>query len=81
VDREAQRRQERDKKRRRELEERIEAMEAQRASLGEEMNNPNFYLQRKDANQMIARYESLAREIERLYDDLMKLDGAAAQNA
>jgi hypothetical protein len=45
------------------------------------MNNPNFYLQRKDANQMIARYESLAREIERLYDDLMKLDGAAAQNA
>ena len=78
VDREAQRRLERNKKLRREMEERIETMEVQRASLGEEMNNPNFYLERKDANQMIARYDSLGREIERLYDDLMKLDGAAA---
>ncbi len=78
VDREAQRRLERNQKLRREMEERIEAMEAQRASLGEEMNNPNFYLERKDANEMIARYDSLGREIERLYDDLMKLDGAAA---
>jgi ATP-binding cassette, subfamily F, member 3 len=81
VDREAQRRLEGNKKRRRELEERIEAMEAQRASLGEEMNDPNFYLERKDANQMIARYDSLGHEIERLYDDLMKLDGAAPQSA
>jgi len=77
ADREAQRRLERSKKRRRELEEQIEAMEAQRAGLGEEMNDPNFYLQRKDANQMIARYDSLGREIERLYDDLMKLDTTA----
>jgi ATP-binding cassette, subfamily F, member 3 len=78
VDREAQRRMDRDKKRRRELEERIEAMEAQRAGLGEEMNDPNFYLQRKDANDLIARYDSLGREIEKLYNDLMKLDGSAS---
>ena len=45
------------------------------------MNDPNFYLQRKDANDMIARYDSLGREIERLYDDLVKLDGGAADNA
>jgi ATP-binding cassette, subfamily F, member 3 len=76
LDREAQRRLDRDKKRRRELEEKIEAMEAQRAGLGEEMNDPNFYLERKDANELIARYDSLGREIERLYTDLMKLDGA-----
>jgi ATP-binding cassette, subfamily F, member 3 len=79
VDREAQRRIERNKKLRRELEERIEAMESQRASLGEEMNNPNFYLERKDANEMIARYDSLGRDIERLYNDLMKLETAAAE--
>jgi ATP-binding cassette subfamily F protein 3 len=78
VDRELQRKLERNKKLRRELEERIGAMEAQRAGLGEEMNDPNFYLHRKDANQMIARYDSLGREIERLYDDLVKLDGSAA---
>jgi ATP-binding cassette subfamily F protein 3 len=75
VDREAQRRADKNKKRRRDLEERIEAMETQRASLGEEMNDPNFYLARKDANQLIARYDSLGREIEALYNDLMKLDG------
>ena len=81
VDRELQRRLERSKKMRRELEERIEAMETQRAGLGEEMNDPNFYLQRKDANDLIARYDSLGREIERLYDDLVKLDGGAAESA
>jgi ATP-binding cassette subfamily F protein 3 len=81
IDRELQRRQERNKKLRRELEDRIEAMETQRAGLGEEMNDPNFYLARKDANQMIARYDSLGREIERLYDDLVKLDAGAPQRA
>ena len=59
VDRQMQRRLEREKKLRRELEERIESMETQRASLGQEMNDPNFYLQRKDAKEMIARYDSL----------------------
>jgi ATP-binding cassette subfamily F protein 3 len=78
ADREAQRRLERNKKRRRELEERIEAMETQRASLGEEMNDPNFYLARKDANELIARYDSLGKEIERLYEDLVKLDSPAS---
>jgi ATP-binding cassette, subfamily F, member 3 len=81
IDREAQRRVDRDKKRRRELEERIEAMEAQRAGLADEMNDPNFYLERKDANELIARYESLGREIERLYNDLMKLDAAPSERA
>jgi ATP-binding cassette, subfamily F, member 3 len=81
IDREAQRQLEREKKRRRELEERIEAMESQRASLGEEMNDPNFYLARKDANELIARYDSLGREIERLYNDLMRLDAVAPGNA
>ncbi len=75
VDRETQRRLERNKKLRRDLEERIEAMETQRASLGEEMNDPNFYLARKDANELIARYDALGRQIEALYNDLMKLDG------
>ena len=80
VDRESQRRLEREKKLRREIEERIESMETQRAGLGEEMNDPNFYLQRKDAKELIARYDSLGQEIERLYNDLLKLDGAAAGN-
>ena len=80
VDRELQRRLEREKKLRRELEERIESMETQRAGLGEEMNDPTFYLQRKDAKELIARYDSLGREIDRLYNDLLKLDGGAADN-
>jgi len=81
VDRQMQRRLEREKKLRRELEERIESMETQRASLGQEMNDPNFYLQRKDAKDMIARYDSLGREIEQLYNDLLRIDGSApAQN-
>jgi ATP-binding cassette subfamily F protein 3 len=80
VDRELQRRLEREKKLRRELEQRIESMETQRSSLGEEMNDPNFYLQRKDANDLIARYDSLGREIEQLYNDLLKLDGGAGEN-
>ena len=80
VDRQVQRRLEREKKLRRELEERIESMETQRASLGQEMNDPNFYLQRKDAKEMIARYDSLGREIEQLYNDLLKLDGSVAGN-
>ena len=77
VDRQMQRRLEREKKLRRELEERIESMETQRASLGQEMNDPNFYLQRKDAKEMIARYDSLGREIEQLYNDLLRIDGSA----
>jgi hypothetical protein len=42
------------------------------------MNDPNFYLTRKDANDLIARYEQLGREIEKLYADLVKFDEAAS---
>ena len=41
------------------------------------MNDPNFYLKRKDADDLIARYEQLGREIEKLYADLVKFDEAA----
>ena len=60
--------------RRRQLEEGIEAKEAERATLAEEMNDPNFYLNRKDADQLIARYDNLGREIERLYAELVQHD-------
>jgi ATP-binding cassette subfamily F protein 3 len=52
--------------------------ETERAALGEQMNDPNFYLQRSDAKELIATYERLGGEIERLYEDLMNLDGAGA---
>ncbi len=42
------------------------------------MNDPNFYLQRTDAKELIATYERLGGEIERLYEELMNLDGAGA---
>ncbi len=42
------------------------------------MNDPNFYLARKDADDLIARYELLGREIETLYADLVKFDTPAA---
>jgi hypothetical protein len=42
------------------------------------MNDPNFYLTRKDADDLIARYERLGREIEKLYADLVKFDEAAS---
>ena len=63
-------------RRRQALEGDIERKEAERAVLGEQMNDPNFYLQRADANQLIAAYERLGREIERMYEELMSLDGA-----
>jgi len=51
------------------------------AALGEQMNDPNFYLARSDAKELIANYEQLGREIERLYEELMGLDGAAPSNS
>jgi len=42
------------------------------------MNDPNFYLARKDADDLIARYERLGREIDRLYADLVKFDESAS---
>jgi hypothetical protein len=38
------------------------------------MNDPNFYLQRKDADELIGRYQQLEREIERLYAELEKIE-------
>lgn len=52
----------------------IERKEAERAALAQEMNDPNFYLARKDADEMIARYERLGREVERLYGELVKYE-------
>jgi ATP-binding cassette subfamily F protein 3 len=52
--------------------------ETERAALGEQMNDPNFYLQRTDARELIVAYERLGGEIERLYEELMSLDGGAA---
>lgn len=71
ADREAERRRSRGARRRADLEAKIEGMESERATLGAEMNNPGFYLARADANHLISRYESLGKEIERLYQDLM----------
>jgi len=42
------------------------------------LNEPNCYLARKDANDLIARYERLGREIEKLYAELVKFDEAAS---
>ena len=47
-------------------------------ALATEMNDPNFYLKRKDADDLIARYERLGREIEKLYADLVKFDEPAS---
>ncbi|HXZ87313.1 MAG TPA: ATP-binding cassette domain-containing protein, partial [Candidatus Binataceae bacterium] len=74
VDRETQRAKSRAAKQRAELETQIEKHESERAALALEMNDPNFYLARKDANDMIARYDWLGREIERLYEQLVSFE-------
>jgi ATP-binding cassette subfamily F protein 3 len=76
ADRDAQRAKSRLKKQRADLEEQIEKHESERATLALEMNDPNFYLTRKDANEMIARYEWLGREIERLSGQLVNFEQA-----
>ena len=73
-DREAKRRREQAQRRRRQLEAGIEGKEAERAGLASEMNDPNFYIKRKDADDLIARYQQLGRDIERLYAELEKLE-------
>ena len=52
----------------------IEKKEADRAALAVAMNDPNFYLTRKDAHDLIKRYEALGREIEGLYEQLVSVD-------
>jgi hypothetical protein len=41
------------------------------------MSDPDFYLKRKDADDLIERYERLGSEIEKLYAELVKFDDAA----
>jgi len=77
-DRDAVRQRERIARRRSQIEAEIEQRETERAALSTEMNDPNFYLARKDADALIARYERLGREIEKLYADLVKFDEAAS---
>jgi ATP-binding cassette subfamily F protein 3 len=76
-DRDAMRKRERVARQRQQIETQIEQKEAERAALSAEMNDPNFYLARKDADDLIARYERLGREIETLYADLVKFDAPA----
>lgn len=56
------------------LEAEIEKKESERAVLSAEMNDPNFYLGRQDADQMISRYEQLGRVINGLYQRLVSFE-------
>jgi ATP-binding cassette subfamily F protein 3 len=73
-EREQKRRSDRAAKERSRIEADIEKKETERAALATEMNDPNFYLARKDADQLIARYERLGREVEKLYGELEKYE-------
>ena len=77
-DRELQRKRERVAKQRTQVEAQIEQKENERAALASEMSDADFYLKRKDADDLIARYERLGREIEKLYTDLVKFDEPAS---
>jgi len=77
-DRELQRKRERIAKQRTQVEAQIEQKENERAALATEMSDADFYLKRKDADDLIARYERLGREIEKLYADLVKFDEPAS---
>ena len=80
VDREGDRRRSQNARKRSEIEATIEKKETERAGLASEMNDPNFYLVRKDAKEMIARYELLGREIDKLYEDLVGSEDSNAAN-
>jgi ATP-binding cassette, subfamily F, member 3 len=77
-EREEARRREKAVRERKRVEDEIERKETERAALAVEMNEPNFYLARKDADELIAHYERLGREIERLYAELVKFDEAGS---
>jgi ATP-binding cassette, subfamily F, member 3 len=79
-DREEDRRRSQNARKRGEIEATIEKKETERAGLASEMNDPNFYLARKDAKEMIARYELLGREIDQLYADLVGIEDSNAAN-
>jgi ATP-binding cassette subfamily F protein 3 len=77
ADREAQRNRARLMKQRASLEAEIEKKESERAVLCAEMSDPNFYLLRQDADQMISRYDRLGREIDGLYQQLVNFEAAS----
>ncbi|MGO9606760.1 MAG: ATP-binding cassette domain-containing protein [Candidatus Binataceae bacterium] len=77
-DRDQKRRNDRSVKERARIEADIEKKETERATLAQEMNDPNFYLKRKDADDLIAKYERLGREVEKLYGDLVKFEDPQA---
>jgi ATP-binding cassette subfamily F protein 3 len=74
AEREAQRSRAKLFKQRAALEAEIENKEAERAALSVTMSDPNFYLARQDADQMISRYEQLGREIDGLYAQLVTFE-------
>jgi ATP-binding cassette subfamily F protein 3 len=66
-------------RKREQIEAQIEQKEGERSKITAEMSDPDFYLKRKDASELFARYETLAGEIERLYRELLTLDDSAAR--
>ena len=74
AEREAQRERAKLLKQRAALEAEIEKKESERAALSSEMSDPNFYLARQDADQMISRYQRLGHEIEGLYQQLVTFE-------
>jgi len=73
-EREAERRREQAARARQRIEGAIEQKETEKTDLGRIMNDPNFYLTRGDANDVMVRYETLGREIDALYAELVNLD-------
>jgi ATP-binding cassette subfamily F protein 3 len=73
-EREAERRREQVARARQRIEGAIEQKETEKTDLGRIMNDPNFYLKRGDANDVMMRYETLGREIDALYAELVNLD-------
>jgi ATP-binding cassette subfamily F protein 3 len=73
-EREAERRREQASRARQRIEGEIGQKETEKTALGRIMNDPNFYLTRSDANDVIVRYEKLGREIDELYAELLNLD-------
>ena len=73
-EREAERRREQAARARQRIEGAIEQKETEKTDLGRIMNDPNFYLTRGDANDVMVRYETLGREIDALYAELLNLD-------
>ena len=77
AEREAQRSRAKLSKQRAALEAEIEKKESERAALSAEMSDPNFYLTRQDADQMLSRYAQLDRELDGLYERLVSFEDAS----